>query len=43
MNYTFSVFSEKKAAAAAVASGETLQTDDRNVNIIERTENEPEG
>ncbi len=29
-------------AAAASASGDTLQTDDRNVNIIETTENEPE-
>ncbi len=28
---------------AAAASGDTLQTDDRNVNIIETTENEPEG
>ncbi len=25
------------------ASGDTLQTDDRNVNIVEMTENEPEG
>ncbi len=28
---------------AAAASDDTLQTDDRNVNIIEMTENEPEG
>ncbi len=26
-------------AAAAAASGDTLQTDDRNINIIETTEN----
>ncbi len=29
------------AAAAAAASGDTLQTDDRDVNIIKTTENEP--
>ncbi len=28
---------------AASASGDKLQADDRNVNIIETTENEPEG
>ncbi len=28
------------ASEAAAASGDTLQTDDRNVNIIETTENE---
>ncbi len=27
---------------AAAASGDTLQTDDRNVNIIETTENDPD-
>ncbi len=32
----------KPAPEAAAASGDTLQTDDRNVNIIETTENEPE-
>ncbi len=29
--------------ASKTASGDTLQKDDRNVNIIETTENEPEG
>ncbi len=33
----------KPAPEAAAASGDTLQADDRNVNIIETTENEPEG
>ncbi len=33
----------KPAPEAAAASGDTLQTDDRNVNIIETTENDPEG
>ncbi len=33
----------KPAPVAAAASGDTLQTDDINVNIIETTENEPEG
>ncbi len=33
----------KPAPEAAAASGDTLQTDDWNVNIIETTENEPEG
>ncbi len=28
-------------AAAAAASGDTLQTDDRDVKIIKTTENEP--
>ncbi len=32
----------KPAPEAAAASGDTLQTDDRNVNIIETTENEPD-
>ncbi len=32
----------KPVAEAAAASGDTLQTDDRNDNIIETTENEPE-
>ncbi len=32
----------KPAPEAAAASGDTLRTDDRNVNIIETTENEPE-
>ncbi len=33
----------KPAPEAAAASGDTLQTDDRNGNIIETTENEPGG
>ncbi len=33
----------KPAPEAAAASGDTLQTDDRNIYIIEMTENEPEG
>ncbi len=33
----------KPAPEAAAASVDTLQADDRNVNIIETTENEPEG
>ncbi len=33
----------KPTPEAAAASGVTLQTDDRNVNIIETTENEAEG
>ncbi len=33
----------KPVPEAAAASGDTLQTDDRNVNIIGMTENEPEG
>ncbi len=33
----------KPAPEAAAASGDTLQTDDRNVNFIETKENEPEG
>ncbi len=33
----------KPAPEAAAASGDTLQTDDRNVNIIGTKENEPEG
>ncbi len=33
----------KPAPEAAAASGDTLQADDRNVNIMETTENEPEG
>ncbi len=33
----------KPEPEAAAASGDTLQTGDRNVNIIETTENEPEG
>ncbi len=33
----------KPAPEAAAASGDTLQIDDRNGNIIETTENEPEG
>ncbi len=32
----------KPAPEAAAALGDTLQTDDRNVNIIETTENEPD-
>ncbi len=32
----------KPTPEAAAASGDTLQTDDRNVNIKETTENEPE-
>ncbi len=32
----------KPAPEAAAASGDTLQTDDRNVNIIETTENDPD-
>ncbi len=33
----------KPAPEAAAISGDTRRTDDRNVNIIEMTENEPEG
>ncbi len=33
----------KPAPEAAATSGDTLQTDDRNVNIIETTEDESEG
>ncbi len=36
-------FFRKPAPEAAAASGDTLQTDNRNVNITEMTENEPEG
>ncbi len=32
----------KHAPEAAAASGDTLQTDGRNLNIIETTENEPD-
>ncbi len=32
----------KPAPEAAAASGDTLQTDDRNVNITQTTENEPD-
>ncbi len=32
----------KPAPEAAAASGDALQTDDRNVHIIETTENEPD-
>ncbi len=39
----FQCFHKQPAPEAAAASGDTLQTDDRNVNIIETTENEPEG
>ncbi len=32
----------RNPATEAAASGDTLQTDDRNDNIIETTENEPD-
>ncbi len=38
----FQCFCKQPAPEAAAASGDTLQTDDRNANIIE-TENEPAG
>ncbi len=39
----FQCFRKQPVPEAAAASGDTLQTDDRNVNIIETTENEPGG
>ncbi len=33
----------KPASEAIAASGDTLQTDDMNINIVEMKENEPEG
>ncbi len=39
----FQCFRKPVPEAAAAASGDTLQIDDRNGNIIETTENEPEG
>ncbi len=38
----FQCFRKPAPEAAAAAAGDTLQTDDRNVNIIETTENEPD-
>ncbi len=39
----FQCYRKQPAPEAAAASGNTRQTDDRDVNIIETTENEPEG